>query len=80
MTLADLHEGEIAEVVKIHGDIATKQRLMDLGIVRRAEIRVERYAPLYDPIAVKIKGNLLALRVAEGKMIEVKKVPVNSGN
>jgi ferrous iron transport protein A len=73
MTLADLREGEEAVVVKLQGDAAIKQRLMDLGIVRQAEIRVERYAPLYDPIAIKIKGNLLALRVAEGKMIEVEK-------
>jgi ferrous iron transport protein A len=71
MTLADLCEGETGIVVRLQGDSTIRQRLMDMGVVRGTEVRVERYAPLYDPIAIKIKGNLLAIRVAEGKMIEV---------
>lgn len=71
MTLADMKEGSNAVVVKIKGDSAIKRRLMDMGITRGATIKVERYAPLYDPIAIKVKGYSLALRVAEGEMIEV---------
>jgi len=71
MTLADIEEGSNAVVVKIKGDRAIKQRLMDMGITRGAKIKVERYAPLFDPIAIKVKGYSLALRVAEGKLIEV---------
>jgi len=71
MTLADVEEGSNAVVVRIKGDSAIKRRLMDMGITRGAVIKVERYAPLYDPIAIKVKGYSLALRVAEGQMIEV---------
>ena len=71
MNLADIKEGNEAIVIRIKGNSAIKQRLMDMGITRRAKIKVERYAPLYDPIAIKIKGYSLALRVEEGKMIEV---------
>jgi len=70
-TLADLRKGETTTVTKITGTSAIKQRLMDMGIVRGAEIRIERYAPLKDPIHINVKGYSLALRVAEGKMIEV---------
>jgi Fe2+ transport system protein FeoA len=71
MNLADIKEGNEAIVIRIKGNSAIKQRLMDMGITRGAKIKVERYAPLYDPIAIKIKGYSLALRVEEGKMIEV---------
>jgi Fe2+ transport system protein FeoA len=71
MNLADIKEGNKAIVIRIKGNSAIKQRLMDMGITRGAKIKVERYAPLYDPIAIKIKGYSLALRVEEGKMIEV---------
>jgi ferrous iron transport protein A len=71
MTLADVEEGSSAVVVKIKGDSAIKRRLMDMGITRGTKVKVERYAPLYDPIAIKVKGYSLALRVAEGQMIEV---------
>lgn len=71
MTLADIKEGNEAVVIRIKGNSAIKHRLMDMGISRGAKIKVERYAPLFDPIAIKIKGYSLALRVAEGEMIEV---------
>jgi len=70
-TLADVPEGTTAEISRITGSSAIKQRLMDMGIVRGTKIRVERYAPLKDPIHITVKGYSLAIRVAEGQMIEV---------
>jgi ferrous iron transport protein A len=71
MTLAELKEGDIAQIVRISGSGPIKQRMMDMGINAGAELKVERYAPLFDPIQIKVRGYSLALRVAEGKMIEV---------
>ena len=71
MTLADVSEGECVRIVRVSGDGAIKQRMMDMGLTSGSEIRVERYAPLYDPIHIKIKGFSLALRVEEGRHIEV---------
>lgn len=48
-----------------------KQRMMDMGIMPGVELLVERYAPLLDPIQIRVKGYSLALRVAEGRNIEV---------
>ncbi len=71
-TLADIKEGESVKVVRIQGNSAIKQRLLDMGITRDTEIAVERYAPLKDPLHITVKGYSLAIRVAEAKMIEVR--------
>lgn len=73
MTLADLKTGDIAQIIKINGSGPIKQRMLDMGINAGSELRVERYAPLFDPIQIRIRGYSLALRVAEGEMIEVAK-------
>lgn len=72
-TLFDLVTGDRARIVKIHGSgkHGITQRLLDMGVVRGTEIRVERHAPLGDPVEVRIKGYLLALRMSEAKDIEV---------
>ncbi len=71
MTLADIAEGSLVRIIKVHGSGAIKQRLLDMGVSRGVEIKIERYAPLKDPIQITVKGYSLALRVTEGKMIEV---------
>ncbi len=73
MTLAELKEGDITHIIRVGGNGPIKQRMLDMGITAGSELKVERYAPLMDPIQIKIKGYSLALRVAEGKMIEVEK-------
>ncbi|QSH42332.1 ferrous iron transport protein A [Lentisphaerota bacterium ZTH] len=71
MTLSDTKEGDVVKVVKIKASSAIRQRMLDMGIIPSSEIKVERYAPLRDPIQIKIKGYSLALRVSEGNMVEV---------
>ena len=71
MTLADINEGEKVKVVKIGGSRAIRQRLLDMGMTSGTLVSVERYAPLLDPIHVKVKGTSLALRVSEGQLIGV---------
>ena len=71
MTLADAKQGEIVTVTKVNGDGTIKQRLLDMGIMKGSVIKIERYAPLKDPIQISVKGYSLAIRVSEGKMIEV---------
>ena len=71
MTLADMREGESCTIVRLSGQGAIKQRMLDMGITAGSKLTVERYAPLLDPVQIKIKGYSLALRVAEAKLIEV---------
>lgn len=71
MTLAETLEGQTVKVEKITGSVCFKRRLMELGLIRGVKVRVERFAPLRDPIQVRVKGTSLALRISEGKMIMV---------
>ena len=72
-TLFDLVTGDEAVIAKIHGSgsQSIKQRLLDMGVTKGTGIRVERHAPLGDPVEVRIKGYYLALRMAEARKIEV---------
>jgi len=70
-TLRDVKIGEVARVVKLHGDGPVKRRIMDMGITRGVEIFVRKVAPLGDPIEVTVRGYELSLRKADAEMIEV---------
>lgn len=70
-TLKDAKVGQTVKVVKLHGEGATKKRIMDMGITRGAEIYVRKYAPLGDPIEVTVRGFELSLRKADAEMIEI---------
>jgi len=74
MNLAECKEGSSVVIVSVDAVGAIRQRLLDMGIVKGATVVVERYAPLRDPLHIKVKGYSLALRVAEAKMIIVKSV------
>lgn len=71
--LSDLVTGQRARILRIGADggEGIKQRLLDMGVTRGTELRVERHAPLGDPVEVTIKGYLLALRMREARQIEV---------
>ena len=71
MTLADLNPGETGKIIKINVEGALKRRLMDMGVVAGTQVRVERIAPMGDPVEVRIKSYALSLRRTEAKSIEV---------
>lgn len=64
-SLKDLTPGQKARVIKLTGKGAIRRRIIDLGIVPGTEIEMERYAPLGDPLEVKLKGSYLSLRKEE---------------
>ncbi|MGL4853625.1 MAG: FeoA family protein, partial [Lentisphaeria bacterium] len=74
MNLSDSLSGDIVRVVKVVGAGALKQRLLDMGFTLGSEIKVERSAPLFDPIHIKIKGYSLAIRKSEAEKVVVEKV------
>ena len=70
-TLKDVRVGQIATVVKLHGEGPTKRRIMDMGITRGTQVFVRKVAPLGDPMEVTVRGYELSLRKADTEMIEV---------
>ena len=61
-TLRDAKVGDTVKVVKLHGEGATKRRIMDMGITKGVEIHVRKVAPLGDPIEITLRGYSLSLR------------------
>ena len=70
-TLKDVKVGETATVVKLHGEGATKLRIMDMGLTKGTEVHVRKVAPLGDPIELNVRGYELSVRKSEAEMIEV---------
>ena len=64
-TLRELKVKEKGIVAKMRGRGSIRRRLMDMGVVKGAEMEVVRVAPLGDPIDVKVKGYHLSMRKAD---------------
>ena len=73
-TLKQVKIGETVKVVKLHGEGAIKRRIMDMGITMGVEIKVQKVAPLGDPIEITVRGYELTLRKADADMIEIEKI------
>ena len=70
-TLREAKVGQDAVVVKLHGEGATKRRIMDMGITKGVQVHIRKVAPLGDPIEISVRGYELSLRKADAEMIEV---------
>ncbi len=74
MNLAMLKPGEQGRIIKMGAVGPLKRRLMDMGVLVGEAVRVEKVAPLGDPIEVIIKNYHLSLRKKEAAEIEVEAV------
>ena len=63
--------GATARVTGVSGSGAIARRLMEMGVVPGAPVRIIKAAPLGDPIEVRVRGYHLALRRTEAKTISV---------
>ena len=70
-TLKQVKVGETVRVVKLHGEGATKRRIMDMGLTKGTEVYVRKVAPLGDPVELTVRGYELSLRKADAEMVEV---------
>lgn len=72
MNLASLKPGESGTITRVGAAGPLKRRLMDMGVLVGETVRVEKIAPLGDPIEVTIKNYKLSLRKkeAEGILLE----------
>lgn len=70
--LNELQTGDRGIIVRITGTGRFRQRLMEMGFVPGAEIIVEKYAPLKDPIEYVLKGYHVSLRHEEAERVLVR--------
>ncbi len=70
-TLREVATGESRCVLKVGGEGALRQRILDMGLTKGAEVTVRKVAPLGDPIEVSVRGYELSLRKAEAACIYI---------
>ena len=75
MTLKDLKIGSSAAVKAVGGEGALRQHFLDMGIIPGAEVTAVKYAPMGDPMEIRIHGYELTLRLNEAGEIEIEDLP-----
>ncbi len=76
MTLGDLGIGEHGRVVGFApGSRAYRNRLLAMGLTPGTEFAVVRYAPLGDPVEIRVRGFALSLRKSEASVLLVSRAP-----
>ena len=62
MTLDKLPLGQEAVITAVGGEGALRCRLLDMGLIPKTRVRVEKIAPLGDPLELRVRGYSLSLR------------------
>ncbi len=73
MTIRDLKIKESGIVEEVGGEGALRQHFLDMGIIPGAMVTVEKFAPMGDPVEVRIHGYELTLRLDDAARIQVTK-------
>ena len=71
MTLNELKTGTSGIITAVGGDGALRCRLLDMGLIPRTRVTLQKVAPMGDPIEIRVRGYELTLRVEEAQKIEV---------
>ena len=74
MTLDKLPLGQEAVITAVGGEGALRCRLLDMGLIPKTRVRVEKVAPLGDPLELRVRGYSLSLRKEDAGKIEVEVV------
>ena len=74
MTLKELPIGKTATIVSVGGEGALRQHFLDMGIIPKAEITMVKYAPMGDPVEVRIHSYELTLRLADAEKITIENI------
>ena len=79
MTIKDLEIGQSAVVKTVGGSGSLRQHFLDMGVIPGAEVTLVKYAPMGDPMELRIHGYELTLRVADAEQIEVEAAREDGG-
>ena len=69
MTLDQLPIGHSARIAAVNGEGALRRHLLDMGLTPKTLLKVQKAAPMGDPIEVHLRGYELTLRLDDAKQI-----------
>ena len=73
MKLNELQIGSTATILSVGGEGALRQHFLDMGLIQGTEVTVVQYAPMGDPIELRLHGYELTIRLKDAKNIEISK-------
>ena len=71
MKLNELKQNQSAYICSVGGEGALRQHLLDMGVIPGAHVQLVKFAPLGDPMEVRIHGYELTLRISDAEQITV---------
>ena len=71
MTLKELGVGKSGVITAVGGEGVLRCRLLDMGLIPKTKVRIEKIAPLGDPLELRVRGYSLSLRKEDAGKIEV---------
>ncbi|WP_375748527.1 ferrous iron transport protein A [Vibrio sp. HN007] len=69
--LTELKPGNRGVINSHHSQGAIRQRLLDLGLMPEVEIEVVRYAPMGDPVEVRVGMTNVVIRATEAETVMI---------
>ena len=78
MNLKDLEIGKTAIIKTVGGEGSLRQHFLDMGVIPGAEVTLMKYAPMGDPMELRIHGYELTLRLADAEKIEIEPLTATS--
>ncbi len=78
MTLRELSIGQSATVTTVGGSGALRQHFLDMGVIPGARVTLMKYAPMGDPMELRIHGYELTLRLDEAQEIGITAVSMDA--
>jgi ferrous iron transport protein A len=71
LSLSQLRAGQCARIEAVEGDDPLVQRLMEMGLLEGEDIEVVGFAPLGDPMEIRLRDYRLSLRRTEAARVQV---------
>ncbi|MDO4620079.1 MAG: ferrous iron transport protein B [Lachnospiraceae bacterium] len=78
MTLKELEIGKSASITSVGGSGALRQHFLDMGLIPGCQVTMVKYAPMGDPVEIRVHSYELTLRLADADQIEVKEITENA--
>ena len=54
MTIKDMEIGQTATILQVGGQGNLRNHLLDMGVIPGAQVTLEKFAPMGDPIELKV--------------------------
>ena len=73
-SLGELPSGKTATIRSVGGEGALRQHFLDMGLIPKGDVTMVKYAPMGDPMELRIHSYELTLRLADAEKIEIEPI------